>query len=74
MSRAVTSREQLVPLRLRQESISARNLFHSRPDPLPEADLALAQALRSRRRHHQDPCRNGLSDAAKWSQNNYRRP
>jgi GAF domain-containing protein len=34
-----------LPLRLRKESIGALNLFHSRPGPLPEADLALAQAL-----------------------------
>jgi GAF domain-containing protein len=34
-----------LPLRLRQESIGALNLFHSRPGPLPEADLALGQAL-----------------------------
>lgn len=34
-----------LPLRLRQESIGALNLFHRRPGPLPEADLALGQAL-----------------------------
>jgi transcriptional regulator with GAF, ATPase, and Fis domain len=34
-----------LPLRLRQESIGALNLFHSRPGPLPDADLALGQAL-----------------------------
>ncbi len=34
-----------LPLRLRHESIGALNLFHSRPGPLPEADLALGQAL-----------------------------
>jgi GAF domain-containing protein len=34
-----------LPLRLRQESIGALNLFHSQPGPLPEADLALGQAL-----------------------------
>jgi GAF domain-containing protein len=34
-----------LPLRLRQESIGALNLFHHRPGPLPEADLALGQAL-----------------------------
>ena len=34
-----------LPLRLRQESIGALNLFHGRPGPLPEADLALGQAL-----------------------------
>ncbi len=34
-----------LPLRLRKESIGALNLFHSRPGPLPEADLALGQAL-----------------------------
>jgi hypothetical protein len=32
------------PLRLRKESIGALNLFHSRPGPFPEADLALGQA------------------------------
>jgi GAF domain-containing protein len=34
-----------LPLRLRQESIGALNLFHSRPGPLPDSDLALGQAL-----------------------------
>lgn len=34
-----------LPLRLRGESIGALNLFHSNPGPLPEADLALGQAL-----------------------------
>src|SRR4051795_10732017 len=34
-----------LPLRLRQESIGALNLFHSRPGPLPESDLTLGQAL-----------------------------
>ena len=34
-----------MPLRLRQESIGALNLFHRRPGPLPEADLSLGQAL-----------------------------
>jgi GAF domain-containing protein len=34
-----------LPLRLRQESIGALNLFHRRPGPLPEADLSLGQAL-----------------------------
>jgi hypothetical protein len=33
------------PLRLRGESIGALNLFHRRPGPLPESDLALGQAL-----------------------------
>lgn len=34
-----------LPLRLRKESIGALNLFHRDPGPLPDADLALAQAL-----------------------------
>src|SRR4051795_11521660 len=34
-----------LPLRLRQESIGALNLFHSRPGPLPQSDLTLGQAL-----------------------------
>jgi len=34
-----------VPLRLRGEAIGALNLFHRQPGPLPDADLALAQAL-----------------------------
>jgi GAF domain-containing protein len=34
-----------IPLRLRGEAIGALNLFHSTPGPLPEADLALGQAL-----------------------------
>jgi GAF domain-containing protein len=34
-----------LPLRLRQESIGALNLFHRRPGPLPESDLSLGQAL-----------------------------
>jgi GAF domain-containing protein len=34
-----------LPLRLRGEPIGALNLFHSRPGPLPPADLALGQAL-----------------------------
>jgi GAF domain-containing protein len=34
-----------LPLRLRGQSIGALNLFHQRPGPLPEADLALGQAL-----------------------------
>ncbi len=34
-----------LPLRLRGEAIGAMNLFHRRPGTLPEADLALGQAL-----------------------------
>jgi GAF domain-containing protein len=34
-----------LPLRLRGEAIGGMNLFHSRPGPLPEADLRLGQAL-----------------------------
>jgi GAF domain-containing protein len=34
-----------LPLRLRGEAIGGMNLFHTRPGPLPEADLRLAQAL-----------------------------
>jgi GAF domain-containing protein len=34
-----------LPLRLRGEAIGAMNLFHHNPGPLPEADLALGQAL-----------------------------
>jgi GAF domain-containing protein len=34
-----------LPLRLRGQSIGALNLFHQSPGPLPEADLALGQAL-----------------------------
>jgi GAF domain-containing protein len=34
-----------LPLRLRGEAIGAMNLFHTRPGPLPEADLRLGQAL-----------------------------
>ncbi|MGH3767120.1 MAG: GAF domain-containing protein [Pseudonocardiaceae bacterium] len=34
-----------LPLRLRGEAIGALNLFHRQPGPLPEADLALGQAL-----------------------------
>jgi len=34
-----------LPLRLRREAIGAMNLFHTRPGPLPEADLRLGQAL-----------------------------
>jgi len=34
-----------LPLRLRGETIGAMNLFHRQPGPLPEADLALGQAL-----------------------------
>jgi GAF domain-containing protein len=34
-----------LPLRLRGESIGALNLFHRRPGPLPDPDLALGQAL-----------------------------
>jgi GAF domain-containing protein len=34
-----------LPLRLRGESIGTLNLFHRDPGPLPEADLALGQAL-----------------------------
>jgi GAF domain-containing protein len=34
-----------LPLRLRGHAIGALNLFHREPGPLPEADLAVAQAL-----------------------------
>ncbi len=34
-----------IPLRLRGQAIGAMNLFHRDPGPLPEADLALGQAL-----------------------------
>jgi GAF domain-containing protein len=34
-----------IPLRLRGQPIGAMNLFHREPGALPEADLALAQAL-----------------------------
>ena len=34
-----------LPLRLRGDAIGAMNLFHRQPGPLPEADLALGQAL-----------------------------
>ena len=34
-----------LPLRLRREAIGAMNLFHRAPGPLPQADLALGQAL-----------------------------
>lgn len=34
-----------LPLRLRGRAIGAMNLFHHNPGPLPEADLALGQAL-----------------------------
>jgi hypothetical protein len=34
-----------LPLRLRQESIGALNLFNGRPGPLSGADLSLGQAL-----------------------------
>jgi GAF domain-containing protein len=34
-----------LPLRLRGQAIGGLNLFHSRPGPLPEADLRLGQAL-----------------------------
>jgi GAF domain-containing protein len=34
-----------LPLRLRGEAIGAMNLFHRQPGPMPEADLALGQAL-----------------------------
>jgi GAF domain-containing protein len=34
-----------LPLRLRGEAIGGMNLFHTRPGPLPEADLRLGQAL-----------------------------
>lgn len=34
-----------LPLRLRGDAVGALNLFHRRPGPLPEADLALGQAL-----------------------------
>ena len=34
-----------LPLRLRGQAIGGLNLFHTRPGPLPEADLRLGQAL-----------------------------
>ena len=34
-----------LPLRLRGKAIGAVNLFHTRPGPLPPADLRLGQAL-----------------------------
>jgi GAF domain-containing protein len=34
-----------IPLRLRGQAIGAMNLFHRTPGPLPDADLALGQAL-----------------------------
>jgi GAF domain-containing protein len=34
-----------LPLRQRRETIGAMNLFHHTPGPLPQADLALGQAL-----------------------------
>lgn len=34
-----------LPLRLRGEAIGGLNLFHTRPGPLPDADLRLGQAL-----------------------------
>lgn len=34
-----------LPLRLRGQAIGALNLFHHQPGPLPDADLALGQAL-----------------------------
>jgi GAF domain-containing protein len=34
-----------LPLRLRGQAIGGMNLFHTRPGPLPEADLRLGQAL-----------------------------
>lgn len=34
-----------IPLRLRGDAIGALNLFHRAPGPLPDADLALGQAL-----------------------------
>ena len=34
-----------LPLRLRGQAIGTLNLFHHQPGPLPEADLALGQAL-----------------------------
>ena len=34
-----------LPLRLRGEAIGTMNLFHPQPGPLPDADLALGQAL-----------------------------
>ena len=34
-----------LPLRLRGQAVGALNLFHTRPGPLPEADLHLGQAL-----------------------------
>jgi GAF domain-containing protein len=34
-----------LPLRLRGQAIGGMNLFHTRPGPLPDADLRLGQAL-----------------------------
>jgi GAF domain-containing protein len=34
-----------IPMRLRGQAVGAMNLFHREPGPLPETDLALAQAL-----------------------------
>jgi GAF domain-containing protein len=34
-----------LPMRLRGQSIGALNLFHHAPGPMPDADMALAQAL-----------------------------
>ncbi len=34
-----------LPLRLRGQALGGMNLFHTRPGPLPEADLRLGQAL-----------------------------
>ena len=34
-----------LPLRLRGQAVGGMNLFHTRPGPLPEADLRLGQAL-----------------------------
>ena len=34
-----------LPLHLRGQAIGGMNLFHTRPGPLPEADLLLGQAL-----------------------------
>ena len=34
-----------LPLRLRGQAVGGMNLFHTRPGPLPEADLQLGQAL-----------------------------